>query len=209
MNDFELVSKAQLDQKYAYILFQRYEMLIKGFYHQFKRMNNHIGYDLDDYVSESYITLLKCLKNFKPEKITNPNNWGFGLYLKQSLLWNKLATNKSKEKKCYKEKTFSDMNTGYSNDDSFIVSEVIDNLHHHTTGDCTIDQVINSVCIDEFMVSLTPKEKIIVNYFQTLRDKGRCPTYKEVGEKLSVSKQMVSFYVQRIKKKWRNVEKVV
>jgi RNA polymerase sigma factor (sigma-70 family) len=208
MNDYELVLKAKSDQKYAVQLFNQYEPLIHSMFKNFKKINRHSQYEFEDYLSESYIVLLKTLPRVDLDQINNPEKWKFMHFYKQSLEWKNYAFNHFIEQKNNMTINFSCYSTSSDSTDKKTDLDFLDFLNH-TSNELVPNEVINTLCIENFKERLNTQELQVLSFYLGKNDRMKTPTLKEIGEKMGLSKQRISIIVQNMKSKWQKIEKEV
>lgn len=88
MRDYDLLKKSKDgDERAKFKLWEKYERLIHKTFNQSRSFFNSMGFEREDFVQESYIQFEGAIKNFKLERIKEPEGYSFysyyALYLKK------------------------------------------------------------------------------------------------------------------------------
>lgn len=88
MSDYYLIEKSKNnDERAKFELWEKYERLIHRTYNQSRSFFQSMGFEREDFVQESYIQFEEAIKNFKLERVKDPEGYSFysyyALYLKK------------------------------------------------------------------------------------------------------------------------------
>jgi RNA polymerase sigma factor (sigma-70 family) len=205
MTDFDLIVQSKENPTTLYTLLMKYKPLIHKCYRLYMKGSSFHGYEFSDYFNDAYIILVNTLSVFDPSRVENKQNWSFVNFFKRSLMWksgvlrSKMDAVSTPFSRCVNFSASKMDNTPLHPTDS--IKEFVDSIHH-TSGDMVHQEVSQQMCISNFIKALTPKEKRIFDLFMA-EGEASIPTCKDVGRHLGITKQGVSIYMVKMKKKWK------
>jgi RNA polymerase sigma factor (sigma-70 family) len=197
MTDYELVCKAKTDQNYMYCLYKKYENLIQKNYKSFIQTNISRGYEYEDYMSEAYLILNKAVKSFREDRIKYPDKWTFTNFFSNRLYWNNVIAYKALGEK---------KNKKYDREKNMVFTSLYAFINRLQQIDTTVESVEHTVWIEKFLSLLTAQEKTVMKFYLIPGKKSSIPTMKEVGERMGLTKQRISYIVNKMKIKWQSLD---